>query len=306
MGSRHRFSSALSIHGENKIGHGGQAPSVMLSFGLDWDPTEQWSVSVSFENGHVDNEDTGRFRRTAATFGVGYTSDTVRFATNVEGRFEQGVGRDQTVWLFRNSASVNLNPDWRALGRLNFAIADNNTPNERAADFVEGTIGFAYHPVLNDRLNLLTRYTYLKDMGPIGQVTEGGETASPKQKSQIFSIDANYDLTKTLTIGGKYAFRKGSVSLGRNSDTYISSDTQLGVLRADWRVVKEWDALIEGHYLSNDRASDHRWGGLAAIYRHINQNVKIGVGYSFSDFSSDLGDQSYTSKGYFINLLGKF
>ena len=306
VGSRHRFSSALSIHGENKIGHGGQAPSVMRSFGLDWDPTEQWSVSVSFENGHVDNEDTGRFRRTAATFGVGYTSDTVRFATNVEGRFEQGVGRDQTVWLFRNSASVNLNPDWRALGRLNFAIADNNTPNERAADFVEGTIGFAYRPVLNDRLNLLTRYTYLKDMGPIGQVTEGGETASPKQKSQIFSIDANYDLTKTLTIGGKYAFRKGSVSLGRNSDTYISSDTQLGVLRADWRVVKEWDALIEGHYLSNDRASDHRWGGLAAIYRHINQNVKIGVGYSFSDFSSDLGDQSYTSKGYFINLLGKF
>ncbi len=306
LGARHRFSSALSIHGENKIGHGGEAPSVMRSFGLDWDPTEKWSVAVSFENGHVDNENTGRFRRTAATLGVGYTSETFRFATNVEGRFENGVGRDQAVWLFRNSASVNLNPDWRALGRLNFAIADNNTPNERAADFVEGTIGFAYRPILNDRLNLLARYTYLKDMGPIGQVTEGGETASPKQKSEIFSIDANYDLTQTITVGGKYAFRKGSVSLGRDSDTYVSSDTHLAVLRADWRVVKEWDALIEGHYLSNDVGGDHRWGGLAAIYRHINQNVKIGVGYSFSDFSSDLGDQSYTSKGYFVNLLGKF
>ena len=87
-----------------------------------------------------------------------------------------------------------------------------------------------------------------KDMGPIGQVTEGGETASPKQKSEIFSIDANYDLTQTITVGGKYAFRKGSVSLGRDSDTYVSSDTHLAVLRADWRVVKEWDALIEGHY----------------------------------------------------------
>lgn len=306
MGTRHRFSSALGVHGENKIGHGGKAPSVMRSFGLDWDPTEKWSVSASFENGHVDNEDTGRFRRTAATLGVGYTSETFRVATNVEGRFENGVGRDQTVWLFRNSASVNLNPDWRALGRLNFAIANNNTASERAADFVEGAVGFAYRPVLNDRLNLLARYTYLKDMGPIGQVTEGGETASPKQKSEIFSIDANFDLSKTLTVGGKYAFRKGSVSLGRDSDTFVSSNTHLAVLRGDWRLVKQWDALVEGHYLSNDLAGDHRWGGLGAIYRHINQNVKIGVGYSFSDFSSDLGDQSYTSKGYFVNLLGKF
>ena len=65
-------------------------------------------------------------------------------------------------------------------------------------------------------------------------------------------------------------------------------------------------AAAQYHYLSNDVGGDHRWGGLAAIYRHINQNVKIGVGYSFSDFSSDLGDQSYTSKGYFVNLLGKF
>jgi hypothetical protein len=34
--------------------------------------------------------------------------------------------------------------------------------------------------------------------------------------------------------------------------------------------------------------------------------VKVGVGYSVSDFSDDLTDQSYTSKGVFINLLGKF
>ena len=96
------------------------------------------------------------------------------------------------------------------------------------------------------------------------------------------------------------------MSLGRDSNSFVSSNTHLAVLRGDWRVVKEWDALFEGHYLSNSLAGDHRWGGLAAIYRHINNNSKIGVGYSFSDFSSDLGDQSYTSKGYFINLLGKF
>ena len=143
-------------------------------------------------------------------------------------------------------------------------------------------------------------------MGPIGQVTDGGETASPKQKSQIFSIDANYDVTTTITLGGKYAFRTGSVSLGRDSNTYVSNDTHLAVLRGDWRAVRQWDAVVEAHYLSNNLAGDHRWGGLAALYRHIDNNVKIGAGYSFSDFSSDLADQSYSSRGFFVNLLGKF
>lgn len=306
VGARHRFSSTLGVHGENKIGHGGPALSVMRSFGLDWNPSEKWSFAATFENGHVDNEDTGLFRRTAMTLGLGYTTEKLQLATNVEGRMEKGAARDQKVWLFRNTAAVALSRDWRALGRLNFAIADEDRNDVRAADFVEGTMGFAYRPVMNDRLNLLARYTYLRDMGPVGQVTEGGEAASPRQKSQIFSLDVNYDITPKLTLGGKYAFRTGAVSLGRDSDVFISSRTQLAVVRTDWRLVKAWDVTVEGHYLSNDRGGDRRLGGLAAVYRHLNNNVKVGVGYSFSDFSSDLGDQSYSSKGYFLNLLGKF
>ncbi len=305
-GTRHRFSSALGVHGESRMGRGGAAPSLMRSFGLDWEPTEKWSYSASVQSGEIDNEVAGRFRRRAFTVGIGYTGEGVRYASNVEGRFEEGDGRDQTIWLLRNTASVELAPDWRALGRLNYAVADNNTSSERAADFIEGSFGLAYRPILNDRLNLLTRYTYLRDMGPVGQVTQGGETASPKQKSEIVSIDANYDLTKLLTIGGKYAFRRGSVSLGRDSDSFVSSNTQLFVVRGDLRIIRSWDGIAEVHYLSNDLAGDHRAGGLVALHRHLNQNVKIGVGYSFSDFSSDLTDQSYTSQGIFINLLGKF
>jgi hypothetical protein len=78
------------------------------------------------------------------------------------------------------------------------------------------------------------------------------------------------------------------------------------VLRLDWRPVQQWDVVVEGHYLSNDLSGGERLGGLAAIYRHLGNNVKVGVGYSISDFSEDLTDQSYTSKGVFINLLGKF
>jgi hypothetical protein len=306
VGARHKFSSALSIYGENRIGHGGTAPSRMRSFGAKFDPDEKLSFSASFENGKIDDAATGLFRRTAGTFGFGYTTKAVQFGSNVEARFENGIGRDQTVWLFRNTASVQIDPDWRALGRLNVAIADDNGSSLRAADYIEGVIGFAYRPILNDRLNVLTRFNYFQDLGPVGQVTSGGEINSPKQRSMIGVIDLNYDLTHTLTLGGKYGYRQGKVSLDRTADRFVSSNTHLGIIRLDWRPVKRWDAVIEGRYLTNDLAGDARWGGLAAIYRHLSSNTKIGAGYSVSDFSDDLTDQSYSSKGFFANLLGKF
>jgi hypothetical protein len=137
-------------------------------------------------------------------------------------------------------------------------------------------------------------------------VTAGGETAAPKQRSVIGSIDVNFDLTDTLTAGGKYDCRHGEVSLDRQSDTHVSSNTHLAVLRLDWRRVRRWEALVGARYLSNEIAGDSRWGGLAAIYCHLGDNAKIGIGYSVLDFSNDLTDQSYTSRGVFVNLLGKF
>lgn len=305
-GARQRFNSSLSVYGENRIGIGGTAPSLTRSFGLNFDPNAQWSFSASFENGRIDDQLSGLFKRTAATFGIGYSSENIRVGSSIEGRFEEGNGRDQTVYLVRNSASAQVSDSFRLLGRLNFAIADNDAANVRAADFVEGSLGLAYRPTDNDRLNVLARYNYFQDLGPIGQVTQGGLTASPKQRSQILSVDANYDISKVLTIGAKYGYRQGSVSLGRDSDIFVSSDTHLGIIRADFHVIKSWDLLLEGRVLTNDLASDTRYGTLAAVYRHIGNNAKIGLGYSFSDFSDDLTDQSFNSKGVFFNILGKF
>ena len=306
VGARQRFSSSLSIYGENRIGHGGIAPSLVNSFGLNFDPSEHWSFSGSFENGRIDDATTGLFRRTAATLGAGYKNEGFQISSQLEARFEKGNSRDQEVWLVRNNVNAELDRDWRFIGRLNFAIADNEGTNVRAADFVEGVAGFAYRPVDNDRLNILARYNYFRDLGPTGQITQGGQINSPKQVSQIVSIDATYDLTNWLTVGGKYGWRQGKVSLNRESNQFISSNTQLGVLRGDIHFVKDWDALIEGRVLTNDLAGDTRYGVLAGIYRHIGNNAKVGIGYSFTDFSDDLTDQSFTSRGFFVNVLGKF
>ncbi len=306
VGSRQRFSDSLSVFGENRVGIGGETASLARSFGLQFNPSERFSISGTFENGRIDDPQSGEFKRTAGSISVGYTAEDIRLGTSLEVRREEGDQREQTVWLSRSNLSYAVNPDWRFVGEVNLARADTDGTNIRAAEFTEAIAGFAWRPIDNDRVNGLIRFQYFEDLGPVGQLTGSGQTESPKQVSKIFSADFNFDLSEKLTVGARYGYRGGKVSLGRDSDEFVSSDAHLGVIRLDYNVIRKWDLMAEGRALSVTQADDLRLGALAGVYRHLGENVKVGVGYSWSDFSDDLTDQSYSSHGPFLNLLGRF
>ena len=63
-------------------------------------------------------------------------------------------------------------------------------------DYAEASIGYAYRPVDNDRLNALFRYTLLYDMPGNNQLVSGstGDLFAPAQRSHILSLDVDYDL----------------------------------------------------------------------------------------------------------------
>ena len=310
FGAKTRYSDSLSVYGEERFGYGQNQSSLTHVYGLTFNPSEVWSFGANVENGQIEDDVNGTFDRTALAVSVGHASETVRLATNVEARFEDGIGsngsRDRTTWLMRNTISVDTNESWEMLGRFNFATSESDQSDFLNADFVEGVLGAAYRPVSNDRLNALVKYTYFEDLAPATQITAGGTTALPRQKSQIFSVDGIYDLTEKLSIGGKYGFRSGEVALDRTVDNFIKSDAHIGVVRLDYHVVKKWDLLAEGRVLSSSLADDKQYGALLGVYRHVGDNAKIGVGYNFSKFSDDLRDFSNDSDGFFINLVGKF
>ncbi|MCI2285856.1 hypothetical protein L3081_23810 [Colwellia sp. MSW7] len=69
--------------------------------------------------------------------------------------------------------------------------------------------------------------------------------------------------------------------------------------------MRHWDFLIEGRMLDVKAAQDNRKGFLTAIHRHFGQNLKVGIGYNFTDFNDDLTDLNYDAKGWFLNIVGK-
>jgi hypothetical protein len=212
----------------------------------------------------------------------------------------------RTSWLLKNSLKYQLSEDWRIIGKFNYAVSESSMGDYYSGDYTEAVLGYAYRPVHHDRLNALLKYTYFYNMPSADQVT-GTNTASDYiQRSHIGAVDVMYDLMPRLSVGGKYAHRYGQVAQDRENPEYFDSRAHLYVLRADWHFVHRWDALIEGRWLDLPDAQDSRSGVLVAIYRHLGNHIKVGVGYNFSDFSDDLTQLDYKHQGLFINLIGKY
>ena len=206
--------------------------------------------------------------------------------------------------MFRNNFKYQLTPDWRVVGKLNFSTSDSSLGDFYNGEYAEAVIGYAYRPVRNDRLTALAKYTYFYNVPTTDQVIAQNTPVEFLQKSHIAALDLTYDLTSTVSIGGKYAYRLGQASLEREDPQFFDNSAHLMVLRADWQFRKGWESMVEARTLDLPDVNQTRTGALIAVYRYLGDNLKLGAGYNFTDFSDDLTDLSYDHQGMFVNVIG--
>lgn len=307
-GVKSRYSDSLSVYGEERYQHFNAGPAgLMHAFGLDLAPNDRWTYGVKLEKGKTTDINAGDFDRSAVSLTGGYKNKKTEYAGKLEWRDEHGSLLGQrSSWLMRNKLAEQINLDSRLLLGLDFAISDAGMGGSFDADYTQAVVAYAYRPVFNDRLNVLLKYTFLDDQANSGQLMHNLLVSPYLQRSHVFAVDGIYDLTPRWGLGGKLAYRLGQ--LKDNSAVgmpWFNSQAYLGILRLDWHLVKEWDALLEGRYLNAQEAQDAKYGALLGLYRHINDNLKLGLGYNFTDFSDDLTNLSYQNHGVFINLVAK-
>jgi lipopolysaccharide assembly outer membrane protein LptD (OstA) len=213
--------------------------------------------------------------------------------------------KDRDTFLLSSGSTYKVNPDWRFKSSLDALISNSDQSTLLDGEYVEASLGYAYRPVDNERMNALFKYTYLYDLAGPDQLAFDGSSGADKQRSHILSMDVNYDLNKRWTIGGKYGLRIGETA-PRGTSTFTASTTQLAVLRADYHMTSEWDAMVEARAISDKEIETVDTGVVAAVYRHLGKNAKIGVGFDSGSFSDDLRQLTYDRQGLFLNLVGKF
>lgn len=310
-GFKTHYSDTTSVYLEEKYTHGDVPTGLTHATGVDLAPNERWNFGASLDVGTLNDNLTGaEIERNAIGFKVGYGFDGMTLASTLEYRVDNLQSPDLSVaerrtWLTKNSMKFQLTPDSRLIGKLNHSESKSSMGDFYDGGYTELVAGYGYRPVENDRLNALLKYTYFYNLPSAGQVTIANTAAEFIQKSHIVSVDTLYDLTSRWSIGGKYAYRLGQVSQDRNNPEFFDSRASLYIVRADWHVMRHWDAMIEGRLLDLPDAKDQRSGALVGLYRHLGDHIKLGAGYNFTSFSDDLTDLTYDSQGFFINLIGK-
>jgi len=309
LGAEHRISPTTTYYAENNYDLYGQRRSLTSAYGVTYTPNSTWKFSGAIEAGQVRDDIDGDFERTALSFGMNYDDGNgitgrLRAEARVEDH-ETDPSRDRETYIFAGSYGYQVNPDWRFLASADALISDSDQSSFLDGRYVEASLGFAYRPIDNDRLNALLRYTYLYDQPGVDQVSADGTTAGEKQRSHIFSLDAIYEVNEHWELGGKLAYRV-SETAPRSGGAFVDNSAGLAALRATWHVVHKWDVSGEVRALVLPSADAREYGLVASAYRHINNNVKLGVGYNFGRFSDDLRDMSMDDEGLFVNVVAKF
>jgi hypothetical protein len=309
-GMKTRFSDSTSIYLEERYQHGDSMTGLTHATGVSLTPTERLNLSANTDIGTLKDLLTGaETDRTAGAFRVGYGFEMVQLSSGVEYRNDKSEQVDASnsereTWLYRNSFRWQLNPASRLLGKFNYSQSDSSLGQLYDGEYTEAVVGYAFRPVSNDRLNAMLKYTYFYNVPTTDQVTQSNAAAEYIQKSHVGALDLTYDLTGDWSIGGKYAYRLGQISLDRDDRQFFDNAAMLYVLRTDWRFRDNWELLVEGRLLDMSDLEEQRSGALFTLSRYVGEHFKVGVGYNFTDFSDDLTDLSYDHQGLFLNLTG--
>jgi hypothetical protein len=308
-GAKYRFGDSTNVFAEERYEYGSGPTGFSQAYGVDFSPWKGWTLGGKYENGKLGDALGGSIKRDVVSGTVGYTTKAVRWSTAVEYRTEDDnhLG-DRKTWATRNLVTWQASDALRLFGKANMSVS-NGGPDAQGLDanYYEISLAAAYRPVWNDKLNLLAKLTYLDDLPSPAQVTAYNLPIDYAQRSKIGALDATYQLTPRLAVGGKVAYRVGELRMSRDdSQPWFDSKAFFWAVRADYEVIRRWDLLAEMRKLTVSTAGDSQLGALVAVYRHVGPNLKVGAGYNFTDYSDDLADLSHRNHGFFFNVIGKF
>ena len=298
VGQKFLYDEKTSMYHENQFLKDNVGKGILQSYGVDYTYSEDMTVGALIQDGDLDTYD-GNLSRTSVSVYSRYYKRDFMIRNKLEFGKDRGAGMSADRWATINRGKLILNDEYTLFGELNYLYRD--AKEEKDDRSVEAGLGLGYRPIWNDRFNLIGKYEYVQNIGINNQFNATNDT-----KAHIISLEGIYELTQRLDIGGKYAFRTEELRAGRGEGDWFNSKLDLYAVRLNYEVVKSWYAFGEYHLLRDIEDDSYEHGAILGVYKEVQQNLKVGVGYNFTKFDDDLSDLDYNAKGWFINIIGKF
>lgn len=299
VGSEHRYNEWLTgSHKYAMDGHtSGRRGRAVNGLQADYPVNDQLSLLASLEvstllNESVDSSDLSRGDDFWATaLGFRYTQAN---AYTLNGRVEVRQDDRQNDYFKELGGTRRFGRDhtFFARNRLHYSdLKDQDSDRWR----VQFLTGWAYRPVLFDRMHYITDFRVEYEQG-------GGTSGFGKLNRVIWSNDLNYQWTYRLHSEWKYAVKWTEANF---ADGNFTSDLIANRWRYDLH--ERWFSAAGVRVLRDHRVSTAKVGyGVELGYRPVDDFI-IAVGYNFEGFRDrDFSRGDHWEKGPYISFRFKF
>ena len=319
IGSSYSLTEKTRIFSEREYSTHRSVDGFADILGLNGQMNEHWDYEAKYERRHLDSAGTRLIDIPAAagltrTNSFNTVSGALAYASGkkLRARTALEVRRDSDVpksWqiVSRNSLEYRINEDLSYLGKLDYGKSRFTDPGDTTADFMEFSTGFAFRPVNNDKLNMLSRYTYIRNLANDEQFLTGlFSGVENDETAHIVAVDLAYDLHRYLGMVEKLAWKRTLISTPYSANSVLHNF--LWVNRFNFHVTRKWDVAAEYRlFWQFDASETLKHGPLLEVDREFYDYVRMGFGYNFTEFDDDLRNSNrYSSHGPFVRMTGKF
>ncbi len=298
-GQRWRLSNQVNVFNESQYLKAPNESGLAHTFGMDFYPGVGWTLGFTLQNANLDKA-VGNVDRRAISINAGRTSVDTQWQSKLEWRDDSGA-EQRTQWVTTNLFTHKINESFRIAARFNYSKTTDDLQAQAGAKFIEGNFGFAWRPFDSTTWSLLGKYSYLYDVSSLPQV--GANVAFYDQRTQVLTVEGIYKPNQVWEYAGKLARRQGDVRFGRLSGQWADSGATFAAGQVRYGFADKWKGLAEYRWLGVKDGGD-RQGILLGVDRDLGNNFRVGVGYNFTQFSDDLTNFDYDSKGWFLNIVG--
>ncbi|HET8580112.1 MAG TPA: hypothetical protein VFL31_03860, partial [Nitrospiraceae bacterium] len=151
-GFRTRYSDSASVYLEERYTYGDVPTGLTHSTGVQLAPADHLNFGANLEFGTLQDQRTGaEIKRTAAGVSAGYGFEKLKITSAFEYRVDDSQLDTSTIkrtsWLLKNSLKYQLSPDWRLIGKLNYARSESSQGQFYDGSYAEAVMGYAFRPV---------------------------------------------------------------------------------------------------------------------------------------------------------------
>ncbi len=210
-------------------------------------------------------------------------------------RYEVRGSEDNLAHLAEIGGTLRLNPDHSLFGRNIFTYDQSRQPGTPNSWTLDLLTGWAYRPVANDRLMILS---------DVEVKTESGTAEADEARLQryLFSGELHYQPAAHTWLEAKYACKLARASFARGD---LFSDVKAVRLQHD--LSQRLYAAAGARMLSVYESGTHDLGYGVELGLNLRKDARIAVGYNFSGFRDRDFDRNDTwERGAYISFFWKF